>query len=98
MQGSAGDAGAVEALWQQVEEGTRSSISVRSAAVCALCACGRLEAAAAALQELLSLYAVAYGSDGDPSARGSAQRSAPHDSQGKQAICASAPQKCNSRS
>ena len=66
VQGSAGDAAAVAAQWQQAEKGTRSSVAVRSAALCALCACGRLDEAATALQELLSLYAAAYGIGGGP--------------------------------
>ncbi len=45
----------------------RSSLSVRSAFVSALCACGKASEAAAALQELLDLYATAYSSKGTPS-------------------------------
>lgn len=55
---------AVEAEWQRVEGGTRRSLSVRSAVACALCACGKPEAAAASLRDMLELYAEAYNSSG----------------------------------
>ncbi|CAL8470633.1 g10175 [Coccomyxa elongata] len=65
--GSARDAAALTAQWEQVDRDMRSSLSVRSAFVSALCACGEAFEAAAALQELLDLYAAAYSSRGTPS-------------------------------
>ena len=64
MQGLAKDAAAVTAQWEQVDRDLRSSLSVRSAFVSALCACGQVHEAAAALQELLDLYSGAYSSKG----------------------------------
>ncbi|BDA45785.1 probable pentatricopeptide repeat-containing protein At1g63330 at C-terminar half [Coccomyxa sp. Obi] len=65
--GSARDAAALSAQWEQVNRDMRSSLSVRSAFVSALCACGQVREAAAALQELLDRYAGTYSSKGAPS-------------------------------